>query len=273
MDSQRETMQDNIKRLLRARWAGSRLVFLEETDSTNNQAKLLAAEGAAHGTLVVADRQTAGRGRRGRSWESPLGTGIFMSLILKPSFMPEHASMLTLVAALAVSRAVEEVTGLETWIKWPNDLVVNKKKVTGILTEMSADMGEIHYVVLGVGINVNMTEFPEEIRETATSLYLEAGREVDRAALIAAFLKCFEEEYEKFEKTEDLSLLQEEYNNRLINRGKEVKILDPAHLEGGYRGFAQGIDSQGGLMVEKKNRELETITSGEVSVRGVYGYV
>lgn len=273
MDLQMEIMQENIKSLLRARWAGSRLVFLEETDSTNNQAKLLAAGGAAHGTLVVADRQNAGRGRRGRSWESPSGTGIFMSLILKPAFLPDRASMLTLVAALAASKAVEEVSGLEARIKWPNDLVVNKKKVTGILTEMSADMSQIHYVVVGIGINVNMIEFPEEIRETATSLSLEAGHEVDRACLIAAFLRYFEEEYEKFEKTEDLSLLQEEYNNRLINRGKEVKILDPIHPEGEYHGLALGIDAQGGLLVEKKNQELETITSGEVSVRGVYGYV
>lgn len=251
----------------------SKIIYFKETDSTNNQAKRLAMEGAEHGTLVVADRQTAGKGRLGRSWTSPAGTGIFMSLILKPAFKPEHASMLTLVAALATAKALEQETGLKPMIKWPNDLVVNKKKVTGILTEMSADVEHIDYVVVGIGINVNMTEFPEEIRETATSLRLEAGHEVDRASLITAFLKHFDEEYERFEKTEDLTLLQEEYNERLINREKEVRILDPAHPDGGYNGRALGINEAGGLLIERENHEIEAITSGEVSVRGVYGYV
>lgn len=251
----------------------SKIIYFKKTDSTNNQAKSLAAEGAEHGTLVVADRQTAGKGRRGRSWTSPAGTGIFMSLILKPAIKPEHASMLTLVAALATAKALEQETGLKPMIKWPNDLVVNKKKVTGILTEMSADVEQIHYVVVGVGINVNMTEFPEEIRETATSLRLETGHEVDRASLITVFLKYFDEEYEKFTKTEDLTLLQEEYNARLINREKEVRILDPAHPDGGYNGRALGINETGGLLIERENHKIEEITSGEVSVRGVYGYV
>lgn len=273
MDSRKWTLENEIKSLLSTRWAGGRVFYFKETDSTNEQAKKLAADGAEHGTLVVADMQTAGRGRRGRSWTSPAGTGIFMSIILKPAFGPEHAASLTLVAALATAKAIEEETGLCPMIKWPNDLVVNKKKVTGILTEMSADEEQIHYVVVGVGINVNMTKFPEEIRGTATSLRMEAGHEVDRAALIAAFLKHFEVEYVKFEKTEDLTLLQEEYNARLINREKEVRILDAAHPDGGYNARALGIDEAGGLLVERENHRIEAITSGEVSVRGVYGYV
>lgn len=251
-------------------WAGSRVLYFEETDSTNNQAKRSAEEGAPHGTLVVAERQSAGKGRRGKSWSSPQGSGIFMSLLLKPELSPEYASMLTLVTALSVSKAVEEVTGLKAMIKWPNDLVLNRKKITGILTEMSAELEQIHYVVIGIGINVNMEELPKEIRETATSLWLESGKRTSRAELIAAFLRCFEKDYEQFIRTEDVSLLMEEYNARLINRNKEVRIMDPA---GEYGGIALGIDEKGHLLVERENRGLEKITSGEVSVRGVYGYV
>lgn len=261
---------EELESRLATRWAGRQVVYFEETDSTNNQAKRLAEAGAVHGTLVVAEQQSAGKGRRGKSWSSPPGTGIFMSLVLKPELKPECASMLTLVAALSVSRAVEEVTGLKPMIKWPNDLVVNKKKVTGILTEMSAEPGKIQYIVVGIGINVNMEEFPEEIRKTATSLRLEAGHAISREELTAVFLKYFEEDFGSFEKTSDLRLLLEEYNKRLINRDNMVKILDPA---GEYKGKALGINERGGLMVERDNHDIEVITSGEVSVRGVYGYV
>ena len=139
------------------------LPIYEETDSTNIRARKLAEEGAPDGTLVVTDFQNAGRGRRGRMWVSPSGTGIFMSLILRPDILPSSASMLTLVAALAVYDGIKETTGLETVIKWPNDIVAEGKKLCGILTEMSAELEGIHYVVTGIGINANMTEFPEEV--------------------------------------------------------------------------------------------------------------
>ena len=138
-----------------------KIVYYEETDSTNIRARKLAEEGAPDGTLVVTDFQNAGRGRRGRMWVSPSGTGIFMSLILRPDILPSSASMLTLVAALAVYDGIKETTGLETVIKWPNDIVAEGKKLCGILTEMSAELEGIHYVVTGIGINANMTEFPE----------------------------------------------------------------------------------------------------------------
>lgn len=261
---------EEITKNLSTDWAGRTILYLEETDSTNEYVKRIAGEGAAHGTLVMAEKQHAGKGRRGRAWDSPAGSGIFMSLLLRPQIKPEHASMLTLVTALSVSYAIEDVSGLKPMIKWPNDLVVNKKKVTGILTEMSAEPGQIHYVVIGIGINVNMEEFPQEISQTATSLRLEAGHELSREALVAAFLNYFEEHFKKFAETSDLSLLMEEYNERLINRGNTVRILDPA---GEYTGRALGINETGGLLVEKEDLSVEIITSGEVSVRGVYGYV
>ena len=256
---------------LSTRWAGRTVYYYESTDSTNNQAKREAEKGAAHGSLVVAEAQSAGKGRRGRSWTSPAGTGIFMSLILKPAMRPEYVSTLTLVAALATAKAIEKEL-FSPLIKWPNDLVVNGKKVTGILTEMSTELDQIHYIVVGVGINVNMDNLPAEISETATSLRIESGRSVSRAGLIVAFLQYFEEDFEKFEKTGDMSLLLKDYNRRLVNRDHMVKILNPSAPEKEYTGTALGINERGALLVERDGR-TETVMSGEVSVRGVYGYV
>lgn len=255
---------------LETEWAGGRTVYFDATDSTNAQAKRLAEAHAPHGTLVVSDRQDGGKGRRGRSWASPSGVGIWMSLILRPEIAPSSASMLTLAAALAVREGIREETGLSPLIKWPNDLVLNGKKICGILTEMSTELMEIQYVITGIGINVNQREFPSEIRDTATSLSLEAGRCFRRSSLIAAILKAFEKDYAAFLKTGDLSLLLEEYNACLVNRGKEVCILDPS---GEYRAVAEGIDESGSLLVTLPDGTRREIISGEVSVRGIYGYV
>ena len=255
---------------LKTEWAGGRTVYFDATDSTNVQARRLAEAHAPHGTLVVSDRQDGGKGRRGRSWASPSGVGIWMSLILRPEIAPSSASMLTLAAALAVREGIQEETGLSPLIKWPNDLVLNGKKICGILTEMSTELMEIQYVITGIGINVNQREFPPEIRDTATSLSLEAGRSFRRSSLIAAILKAFEKDYTAFLKTGDLSLLLEEYNACLVNRGKEVCILDPS---GEYRAVAEGIDESGSLLVTLPDGTRREIISGEVSVRGIYGYV
>ena len=165
-------------------WAGNSIYYYEETGSTNMDAKLLAEEGAMHGTVVVADKQNAGRGRRGKGWQSPAGKDIYFTILLKPDFSSEHMSGLTLVMALAVAQAVSAMCEVEAGIKWPNDIVVNGKKICGILTEMSIEHDYVKYIVIGVGINVNMGELPEEIRESATSLFLESGREITRAELL-----------------------------------------------------------------------------------------
>lgn len=255
---------------LKTSWAGKRLEYFEQTDSTNIQARRLAEAGAPHGTLAVADCQAAGKGRRGRTWNSPAGTGIFMSLVLRPSFTARSASMLTLVAALAVSEGIQQAAGLRTGIKWPNDIVCGGRKLCGILTEMSTEGEDIRYVVVGMGINVNTEEFPPELERTATSLKRELGRSVKRSQVIGAVMTAFEAYYQVFEKTEDLSVLMEEYNGRSANRGKQVAVLDPA---GEYRGEALGIDSQGSLLVRLPDGQVKPVISGEVSVRGIYGYV
>ena len=255
---------------IHTRWMGKKVVYLKTVDSTNNLAKKLAEEGCPSGTLVVAEQQTAGKGRLGRAWDSAPETGIWHSLVLRPHVPPASASMITLVAALAVAEAMEQVTGLSPLIKWPNDIVLHGKKVCGILTEMSAEMEQIHYVVVGMGINANTEAFPEELSALATSIYLEKGEKINRSRLIAAVMKAFEHYYEIYEARNDLSDLTKSYEQKLANMGNTVRILDPA---GEYEALALGIDHTGALLVKKQDGQTERIFSGEVSVRGIYGYV
>lgn len=255
---------------LHTEWMGQNCIFLESVGSTNNYAKKLAEEGAPAGTLVIAEEQTSGKGRRGRSWETPKGSNIAMTLLLRPKIRPEHASRLTLLMAMAVARAVRKATGLPAGIKWPNDVVVNGRKVCGILTEMNSEVDYINYVVIGTGINVNQEEFPEEIAGTAGSLRRELGRKVSRSQLIAASMEELEQIYETFIRTEDLSGLYEEYNEICVNCGRQIRVLEPGNE---YTGTTGGINEKGELVVRKDSGEEVCVYAGEVSVRGLYGYV
>lgn len=262
--------QTELQSVIRTKTAGQNLVFLEEVDSTNNRAKQLAEAGAPDGTVVIARQQNAGKGRRGKTWKSPAKGGIWMSLLLRPVIAPDQASMLTLVAALAVAEGIEKTCGFSVRIKWPNDLVLNKKKICGILTEMSTEMECINHVVIGIGLNVNIKEFPDELNGVATSLYLETGKNFPRALLTAAILQAWETYYELFLQTRDLSDLLESYHQLLVNRDKEVRVLAPG---GSYEGIARGITATGELLVEKKDGTMTEVLSGEVSVRGIYDFV
>lgn len=271
-------------------WAGRQIYHYDVLDSTNAQLKRMAEEAECgttdslgecqacvmgdsepvrHGAVVVAETQTAGRGRRGRQWNSSRGTGLWFSMLLKPDISPEHAPMLTLVAAMAVARAIEQMAGIRPGIKWPNDIVLSGKKVCGILTEMKARADGIDYIILGIGINVKVQEFPEEIVQIATSLETECRCTIDMDILLEAVLKEFEHYYDLYMRTLDFRLMQDEYNRCLVNRDKQVKVLDP---QGAYEGIARGINAQGELLVEREGR-IYQVNSGEVSVRGIYGYV
>lgn len=259
-----------IKSLMHTEWVAKEVLYFDTIDSTNTKAQELAEKGYPSGTLVVADKQESGKGRRGRSWVSPSGTGIFMTLMIKPDINPNNASMLTLVAALAVAKGITSVTGEEAMIKWPNDIVVNGKKVCGILTEMNAQFDYINNIVVGVGINVHNESFPEEISQMASSLMIEAGgKRFHRAQIIAETMLYFEQYYDTFLKTQDLSALVREYDELLVNRNKSVRVLDPKEP---FDGKAMGITPKGELIVDTwESRKL--VSSGEVSVRGIYGYV
>ncbi len=264
--------EEELKSLLtgKTRWAGQEIYYYPDTDSTNIRAKELGEKGAPHGTLVVAGQQSAGRGRRGRGWESPPGCSIYMSILLRPEFLPSKAPMLTLIMAYSVAKALRACTGMEVKIKWPNDIVLNGKKLVGILTEMSTEIDYINHVVIGVGVNVNMASFSEEIAKTATSLRIETGEIIKRSTLIVEMMKHFEKNYEMYLKTEDLSGIREAYNGLLVNCGKEVRILGAREP---YQAVALGINDSGELLVRKQDGSQEAVYAGEVSVRGLYGYV
>lgn len=283
---------------------GRRIFYYEQIDSTNTQAKRLVKEElvqeALHGALVLAEEQLNGRGRLGRDWSSPKEGGIWMSFILNPKLPVSSCPMLTLVAAMAVNSAIRRVSGLTSFIKWPNDIVVNGKKVCGILTEITtgrattggvainntagpintvrseaaseqgrSDTEEIN-IILGIGINANRKEFPSELHSKATSLSLEKGEDLNRGCLIAEICNSLEKYYEEFVHQGDLAELKAEYEEYLINKGKQVLVLKE---EEEYPGIALGINEQGALLIETKENGVETIVSGEVSVRGILGYV
>ncbi len=262
--------EEDVRRYLPADiWPGP-VVCFSSIDSTNEEAKRQAALGAADGTIFAADMQTAGKGRRGREWSSPNGEDIFCSLLLRPELPASAASTLTLVTALAVAAAVEKHSGMSCQIKWPNDVLLCEKKVCGILTEMELEMDEISYVVIGVGLNVNREDFPEELSGMATSLFRETGEKTVRAALLADVIKEFSLRYSRFLKEQSFASFKEEYEERLVNIGREVRLI--------RRGQelvrrAVGIDEEGGLLVQNAEGETECVVSGEVSVRGLYGYV
>ena len=237
------------------KWAGRKVFYKKETGSTNIDCKLLAGQGAPHGALAVAERQVSG-------------------ILCRPDFPPDRAPMLTLVMGVSVAQAVEKYTGLPAKIKWPNDVVVNGKKICGILTEMEMGLEtkEIQYLVIGVGINVNSEAFPEELQDKATSLFLESergGQKIYRAPLVRHVMEAFEKNYGLFLRTLDLSLLRDVYNACRVNRDAPVKVLDP---KGEYTGIARQIDDAGDLLVETEGGEVKKVYSGEVSVRGLYGY-
>ena len=261
--------EETISQAIHTKWAGKTVHFAKEIDSTNSWIKSLAKEGAEHGTLAVAEFQSAGRGRFDRKWDAPEGCSIMMTLLLRPQFSPQYASMLTLVMGLAVAQAVQEL-GFEVSIKWPNDVVISRKKICGILTEMGTNGLEISYVLIGVGINVNLREFPEEMQDKATSLFLESGREYDRNQIIALVMKHFEKYYEKFVQTCDFTHLLEDYHKILANLNQPVRVLDG---ENSFEGISKGIDARGELLVEREDKSVVKVSAGEVSVRGLYSYV
>ncbi len=261
---------EEVSSILKTRWVGRPVCYYSEITSTNLYAKQMAEEGAKEGLLVIADSQTRGRGRLGRSWTTPPGTAIAMTLMLRPNLPPERISMVTLVMGMAVAEACRDLYGIDAGIKWPNDVVVDGRKLCGILTEMSAEISAVNYIVIGTGINANVRAFPPELENTATSLVRCLGHEVNRARLIAQVMLRFEEYYEAFLKAGGLTPLRERYQQLLVNCGRAVRVLQP---DGDYTGTALGIDDSGRLLVQKEDGTVTGIYAGEVSVRGVYGYI
>nr|WP_317283811.1 biotin--[acetyl-CoA-carboxylase] ligase [uncultured Sellimonas sp.] len=264
--------EEEISEHLSTKWLGRKRKVYGETDSTNVRARQAAKEGEEQGLVILAESQTEGRGRRGRVWQSRYGENIYMTMLLRPSFEAEKAPMLTLLAACAVLRAIRICAKKEVdvRIKWPNDLVINGKKVCGILTEMTLKDQKPDSVLVGIGVNCNQTEFEKELLNTATSLKTESGHEICREDMVCRILQEFEVLYEEFKKRENLSFIKDEYEKYLVNLGRKVCVLEPGHE---WIGVAAGIADTGELIVKTQGGEIRKVTSGEVSVRGIYGYV
>lgn len=257
--------REEIEAGLHTRWAGREIVCLTEVDSTNRYAKELARAGAAHGTLVLADRQTAGRGRRGRGWISPAGENIYMSLILRPDMPPAQVARLSLLTALATANAIKRAAGLDARIKWPNDIVIGGRKVCGLLLEMDATEDRVESVIAGVGINVHQTAFDSEIARTAASIDLLAGRRIGRAAMVRAFLQEYEQAWAL-----SGSAMMDAYRARSATLGQRVQVIG---LSGTYTGVAECVTDSGSLMVRAdEDGAVREVLAADVSVRGLMGY-
>ncbi len=245
---------------------GKPIYFYKETDTTNGRLRDLAVAGAPEGTIAVAEQMTAGRGRRGRHWEAPAGSGIWMSILLRPTILPSEASVLTLLAGLAVCQALEDETGLAPKIKWPNDIMLNGKKLVGILTEMDCEMQATHFVIVGIGINVNTTEFPEGIDEIATSLYLQSGRTFSRKNILQKVLINFERLYEELIQANcSFEPFRSRYKEKCITLQQDVKVLGKET----FFARAEDITPAGELVVIRRDTGArEIVFSGEVSIRG-----
>jgi len=241
---------------------GHRIVHYFRTDSTNNVALELAARGAEHGTVVVAEEQTAGRGRLGRDWYSEKSSGIYASVILRPPLAPAAASVLTLLAGVAVYQALRSTTGLPVDIRWPNDLLVNGKKVCGILTEMSAELDRLHAVVLGIGLNVNHREMPAGLKQIATSLRMEGRKIYSRAQILAALLKELEKKYRLLLEEGSAAVVQAWAAASSYAEGKRVRVLAGS---GEFAATTAGLEPSGALRIRREDGREESLVAGEIT--------
>lgn len=255
----------SLERGLGTRFLGKKVFYYPVVGSTNDVAKELAKKGASEGTLVIADEQMAGRGRLGRRWLAPPASSLLMSLIFRPELAPSQTQRLTMLCSLAVAEAVEEITGLAVELKWPNDILVNRRKIGGILTELGVEGGRLAYAVVGMGLNVNfdIAEVPELQGATwsATSLAIELGHEVSRLELLWRILERMEGRYERLRAGE---VPNEEWARRLVTLENWVVVTT---LQGKIEGFAEGVDTDGALLLRLANGESQRILAGDATLK------
>ncbi|MFW0883919.1 biotin--[acetyl-CoA-carboxylase] ligase [Candidatus Acidulodesulfobacterium sp. H_13] len=268
MDEIKRIDTSKIKKRLKGYFMEKDLYYQKKVDSTNTIARDLISKGAKNGSVVIADCQEKGRGRNGKIWTSPCGCNIYMSIILRPKFNPETAQGMTILAAVSVADAIAEVAFLKPQIKWPNDILIGSKKVSGILTEMSTQNMNIEYIIVGIGMNVNTEEedIDDNIRDIATSLLIESKKingptdPIDRNKLIASILNKFDKYYEMFLSTGLSSILQN-YQKYFDMMGKAIRInIKDKDVEG----QVVGIDSKGALLLKTGENKLEKVISGEI---------
>ena len=258
--------ESSLKTLLHNKIIGKNLIVLDSVNSTNDHLKKLGNEGCENGSVVAASEQTRGNGRLGRTWQSKKDDGIAFSVLLRPNVAPSEVSAITPLAGLAVCKAIREYTKLDCVIKWPNDIIVGRKKLVGILTEMSAEFDAVEYVITGIGINVDHTSFPEEIAFKATSLLLETGRHIDKNEFLACVLEHLENEFVK-NNLELTPTALSEYTDLCATVGRSVTFQRGTRR---ISGMAVGVSEHGELKVMMSDGTISLVNSGEVTVQGIY---
>ncbi len=253
---------DMLKQRLKGSLFGKRVFHFFKTDSTNRVALELGHAGEPEGAVVLAEEQTAGRGRAGRKWHSERAAGIYATLLLRPKLAPVQAPLLTMMAGLSAHTAVQAVTGLEVDLKWPNDLLIQGKKVGGILTEMHAEPGQIRFVIVGIGLNVNQEKFPGELANTATSLRMEAGKAQSRMELLVRLLREFEGDYNRFVHEGVASVVARFESISSYAKGKRVRVTNGTES---YAGTTAGLGPEGLLQVQRDDGRMMTVIAGDVA--------
>ena len=256
---------EEIAARLETKWVGHHIHYLKEASSSNEVGKRLADQGCADGLVVVAEEQTRGKGRLSRGWFSPMGCGVWCSVVFRPPFMPSEASKCTLLAAVAVIKSINKYKGVNAKIKWPNDVLLEGKKMVGILTEMSAEFGKINYIVIGTGINTNVPKsmIPDELKDLAISVADVAREPIQRVQILADYLKNMEDLYETVLR-EGFGPVLDEWRKYSDTIGQEVKVIAPDKT---YFGTAVDIDKEGLLIVKKEDGTMEKVIAGDVSIR------
>jgi BirA family biotin operon repressor/biotin-[acetyl-CoA-carboxylase] ligase len=255
---------DLLSRLGATKVIGRDIRVFQQTTSTNDVIEKLARDGVKEGAVVFAETQTRGRGRLGRRWLSPAGKGLWFSLLLRPDMLPQEATRLTVASATALRRAIAMFEGLEPQIKWPNDILLRGRKTAGILTELSAELDHVKYVVLGIGVDVNLnaSEFPEELRKVATSIKAELGRSVSRAELAVSILKELDRDYGRLA-AGDFAAVADEWEEHCGTLGQNVLIRTG---ERRLRGRAESLGEEGALLLRTEHGMIERVTGGDVTL-------
>lgn len=259
-----------IQEFLSTEYIGREFVYLESVDSTNRIAKELAFE-KKEGLVIISEEQLGGKGRMGRNWISPKYKGIWMTILIKPDIDPSEASKITLIASAAIHKAMDKM-GIYTQIKWPNDILINRKKICGVLTEMNCELDLVNYMIVGIGINANLDrkDFSEDLKEKASSIKMEIGKEVNRKELVGNILNEFEKLYEAYKNNGHIKESIEINRQNLVFLNEKIKIIkrDSEEIV-----LAKDLDDNGMLIVEHEDESIEKIFSGEISIRGLNGYI
>jgi BirA family transcriptional regulator, biotin operon repressor / biotin---[acetyl-CoA-carboxylase] ligase len=253
---------DLLHKRLKGRLFGKRILHFFKTDSTNRVAMELGHAGEAEGAVVIAEEQTAGRGRAGRTWHSERGTGLYFTLLLRPRLSPAQAPLLTMLAGIAAHSAISAQTGVAPELKWPNDLLLGSRKIGGILTEMHAEPSQVRFVIIGCGINVNQENFPAELSDVATSLRRETGRSHSRLELLVRLLAEFETDYNRFLREGPAVVIERFQQVSTFANGKRVRVDNGVHS---YAGVTAGLSPEGLLLVKKYDGQTQAVIAGDVT--------